>query len=298
MSTTKTQEIKETQSNNDIKETEIDNETSSNIIIPPPELDEFCSPEYIDPFARLPRIQALRGATPDLCGYFVSMDQMAKAGWLDFEYVDPYIVDYTFESNGELESGVLLKTPRMLVIPRTPLLGYDREASQESQQLVILGPWKAEYKQEKNVSNLRLCEVFLLTPDNKPLHQVPLAYIAKGANGATFSEHHNQFLTEMTNCHAISRGIAARPKNNKFNCLCAFEFSVARELVGDKQKSFTCRVTSHTIPTLENWHTFFLGYSPEAKKMAWDGLQPSQPLMIPGQSNSVMALPAAKPEEE
>ena len=45
------------------------------------ERDEFCDPQYLDPDAKLPRIQALRGNTPKLCGYFVAVDQMAIAGW-------------------------------------------------------------------------------------------------------------------------------------------------------------------------------------------------------------------------
>ena len=39
--------------------------------------DEFASEQYIDPNAKLPRIQAVRGTTPKTCGFFIPMDQAA-----------------------------------------------------------------------------------------------------------------------------------------------------------------------------------------------------------------------------
>jgi hypothetical protein len=114
------------------------------------ERDEFASIEFVDLQARLPRIQALRGMTPELCGYFISKDEMAK-----------------------------------------------------------------------------------------------------GANQATFSQEWQKFINEMTACHAIANGIAARPKNALFNCLCVFAFQTARELVGKKQKLPACRVVGHESPLRE-----------------------------------------------
>ena len=49
------------------------------------EFDEFCSPDFIDPNGRLPRIQAVRGEDPKQFGYFVPLGEMAKAGWADFD---------------------------------------------------------------------------------------------------------------------------------------------------------------------------------------------------------------------
>ncbi|MDF5718383.1 MAG: DUF5895 domain-containing protein, partial [Rhizonema sp. NSF051] len=59
----------------------------------PQEKDEFCSTEFVDPDAKLPRIQALRGVSADTCGYFVGIEQMASAGWLDFN--EEQIITYT-----------------------------------------------------------------------------------------------------------------------------------------------------------------------------------------------------------
>jgi hypothetical protein len=139
--------------------------------------DEFADPQYLDPNARLPRIQALRGMSPDLCGYFLSVEEMAKSGWVDFDPVADQLVTYTFESSGQQEQGLLLKSPRMLVCPRTPLLAFDRQVSMETEQMAILGTWRREYRDDDNVGNCQMYEVLLLDTNNQPLHTVPLSGI-------------------------------------------------------------------------------------------------------------------------
>ena len=74
--------------------------------------------------------------------------------------------------------------------------------------------------------------------------------------------------------------------------LCVFEPELTRELVGQKQKSFTCRVTGHTVPTMDTWKQFFVGYNPILKKQVWDGLQPTLLPAIP----ETLALPGGVEE--
>ncbi|MEG4165930.1 DUF5895 domain-containing protein, partial [Microcoleus sp. S36b_B5] len=82
------------------------------------ERDEFASPDFVDPDARLPRIQALRGESNlEHCGYFITVDQMAQAGWQDFD--ESQLIKYTFNSS-QTEQGILIKKPRMIVCPKTP----------------------------------------------------------------------------------------------------------------------------------------------------------------------------------
>lgn len=59
---------------------EIESDVEVQSTFPVEEKDEFATTEYLDPDARLPRIQALRGATTKMCGYFVAVNQMAAAG--------------------------------------------------------------------------------------------------------------------------------------------------------------------------------------------------------------------------
>ena len=266
--------------------------------------DEFASAEFIDPNARLPRLQALRGTNPKLCGYFINIEEMAKAGWLDFDSVATDLTEYTYESSGNTEQGLLLQQPRMLVCVRTPLLGFDRTASMEAEQLVILGHWRREYKEDDNIGNVQMYEIFLLNEDNQPLHSLPLSYVAKGANQATFSQEWQKLTQEVTACHAVrqhsrsetTNGIAARPKDARFKSLCVFEPVVERQQVGTKQKSFACRITGHTVPTVENWTEFFVGYDQLLKQQVWQGLQPTMPLLTPGQDSATAALPGTVDE--
>lgn len=107
--------------------------------IPVQERDEFADPQYLDPDAKLPRIQALRGTTAKMCGYFIAVDQMAAAGWFDFD--EKQLATYTFESSGAEEQGILIQHPRILVCPKTPVLGFDRKQTNESKSTVILGKY-------------------------------------------------------------------------------------------------------------------------------------------------------------
>ena len=220
-----------------------------------PVRDRFASPEYCNPNAKLPFIQSLRGENPSECGFFVSLDQMAKASWLN---VPENLDTYTF-SSGAVERGLLLRQPRMLVVPKSVLLAARSVKGENgSSDLELLGNYR-DFKGQAGITNIQIFEVILLDLDNSPLHEIPLQYIAKGATQATFSFHYQQFLIEITMCHAQANGISARPKTLEFNALCVFEFEVVRELAGNGQKAQACKVASHTKPTQDNWESFFLG---------------------------------------
>jgi hypothetical protein len=257
----------------------------------PLERDEFCSSEYADPFAKLPRIQALRGTTPETCGYWVSVDQMAAAGWINFD--ESQLIDYTFEMSGAVEKGILLPNPRMLVCPKTPVLAFDHEESEATKSTVIVGRYTADMKDNANLRNLQFYNVILLDDNNQPLHQIPLLYKAKGANHATFSQHWQQFCSELTACHALANGIPAKPKNYRFYSLAVFCFTTTKELAGTQKKGYACKVASHETPTMENWKQYFVGYSQETKSYIHEALEPEQPLIVPGEVVEVPALPAS-----
>jgi Family of unknown function (DUF5895) len=222
---------------------------------PQPIRDRFATPEYCDPRAKLPIVQSLRGENPAEFGFFVSLDQMGKASWLN---VPETLDSYTF-SSGAIEKGLIFRQPRMLVVPKSGLLAARSVKGENgSSDLEMLGKY-SEFKGQAGVSNVQLFEVLLLDGDNFPLHEIPFQYIAKGATQATFSFHYQQFLLEITMCHAQANGISARPKTLEFNALCVFEFKVMRELAGNGQKAPACKIASHTKPTMDNWESFFLG---------------------------------------
>jgi Family of unknown function (DUF5895) len=250
--------------------------------------DRFATPEYNDPAAKLPKIQALRGEKGGIdCGYFVTETEMEKAGWHSCKAKD--LVTYQFNSGGQ-ERGLLLKTPRMLVVPRSPIFAFDRQASVQQKQMIVSGAYSRQAHKEREKYGLgQYYEVLLLDENNEPLHELSLGYLAKGANQASFSEHWQQLVSEVTRCHAQANGIPARPKNSMFTCLCVFQFSVKRELAGTSMKSFACKVGGHLSPTAANWESFFLGRDNAVADRFLQLMAPTAPTM--------MALPQSQEAE-
>jgi Family of unknown function (DUF5895) len=241
--------------------------------------DRFATPEYNDPAAKLPKIQALRGEKGDIdCGYFITEAEMEKAGWYSAKAKD--LVTYQFNSGGQ-EKGLLLKTPRMLVVQRSPIFAFDRQASVQQKQMVVAGAYSRQAHKEREKYGLgQYYEVLLLDENNEPLHELSLGYLAKGSNQASFSAHWQQLTNEITRFHAQANGIPARPKNSMFTCLCVFQFSVKRELAGTSMKSFACKVDGHVSPTAANWEGFFLGRDEETADRFLNLMVPSEPNML------------------
>jgi Family of unknown function (DUF5895) len=251
-------------------------------------IDRFASPEYTDLTVQLPKIQPLRGEKGDIdCGYFISEAEMEKAGWHSFKVKD--LVTYQFNSGGQ-EKGLLLKNPRMLVVQRSPLFAFDRQASMQQKQMIVSGAYSRQAHNEREKYGLgQYYEVLLLDENNEPLHELSLSYLAKGANQASFSSHWQQLVNEITRFHAQANGIPARPKNSMFTCLCVFQLSVTRELAGTSMKSFACKVGAHVSPTAANWEGFFLGRD---NAMADRFLN----LMVPSEPNMLMLPQSQTPE--
>jgi hypothetical protein len=242
--------------------------------------DRFAQPEYINPNARLPKIQALRGENGAAeCGYFITEKEMANAGW--FEVDESEMMIYEYNSGGK-ERGLLIKSPRMLVVPRSPLFAFDRVLSRQEERLYIAGGYsKAKHFDREKYGTAQCYEVLLLDKENQPLHEIAFAYTAKGANQASFAQHWQQLVTEVTKCHAIANSIPARPKDVRFNCLCVFDFTVKRELAGTNAKSPACKVHSHLSPNQSNWESFFLGRNDDIADSFLDLMCPTTELFLP-----------------
>ncbi len=242
--------------------------------------DRFAEPEYINPNARLPRIQALRGENgASECGYFITETEMAKAGWGEID--EQELIVYEYNSGGK-ERGLLLQSPRMLVVPRSPLFAFDRHLSRQEERLIVAGQYNKQlYSNRDKYGTAQCYEVLLLDAQNQPLHEIGLAYVAKGANQASFSTHWQQLVSEVTKCHAIANSIPARAKDARFNSLCVFQFTVKRELAGNNAKSPACKVNTHVVPTQENWEQFFLGRQDRIADRFLNLLAPTTELVLP-----------------
>jgi hypothetical protein len=242
--------------------------------------DRFAAPEYVNPNARLPRIQALRGENgASECGYFITETEMAKAGWRSIDESSTIVYEY---NSGGKERGLLIQSPRMLVVPRSPLFAFDRQLSRSEGRLVVAGQYSKQlYSNREQYGTAQCYEVLLLDEHNQPLHEIGLAYVAKGANQASFSCHWQQLVNEVTKCHAIANSIPARAKDARFNSLCVFQFDVKRELAGNNAKSPACKVHSHVVPTQANWEQFFLGRQDEVANRFLNLLTPTTELTLP-----------------
>ncbi|WP_373542492.1 DUF5895 domain-containing protein [Chamaesiphon sp.] len=251
----------------------------------PPQRDRFAAPEYVNPNARLPRIQALRGENgASECGYFITEAEMGKAGWKEIDESETIVYEY---NSGGKERGILIQSPRMLVVPRSPLFAFDRQASRIEGKLVVAGQYSKQlYSDREKYGTAQCYEVLLLDVDNQPLHEISLAYVAKGANQASFSFHWQQLVTQVTKCHAIANAIPARAKDVRFNSLCVFQFTVKRELAGNGAKSPACKVHSHVEPIQTNWEQFFLGRQDEIADRFLNLLAPTTELTLP-QANAL-----------
>jgi Family of unknown function (DUF5895) len=259
--------------------------------------DRFAAPEYVNPNARLPRIQALRGENgASECGYFITEAEMAKAGWKQLDEsgkcnlgVSPsgaplqesQTIVYEYNSGGK-ERGLLIQSPRMLVVPRSPLFAFDRQISRQEERLVVAGQYNKQlYSNREKYGTAQCYEVLLLDEQNQPLHEIGFAYVAKGANQASFSFHWQQLVTQVTKCHAIANSIPARAKDARFNSLCVFQFTVKRELAGNNAKSPACKVHTHIEPTQASWEQFFLGRQDEIADRFLNLLAPTTELTLP-----------------
>jgi Family of unknown function (DUF5895) len=195
----------------------------------------------------------------------------------------------TFADFNGKERGLLIQSPRMLVVPRSPLFAFDRQVSRQEERLVVAGQYsKQSYSDREKYGTAQCYEVLLLDDNNQPLHEIALAYVAKGANQASFSFHWQQLVNEVTKCHAIAHSIPARPKDARFNSLCVFEFKVKRELAGNNAKSPACKVETHTVPTQTNWEQFFVGRQDDIADRFLSLLVPTTELVLP--KASVLSL--------
>ncbi len=247
--------------------------------------DRFASDEYTNPQARLPRLQALRGEKGEVdCGYFITEAEMEKAGWYEVKAKD--LITYEYNSGGQ-EKGLLIKSPRMLVVQRSPIFAFDRQISMQEKRMMVVGAYSRQIHSEREKYGLgQYYEVMLLDKNNEPLHEISCAYLAKGANQASFSAHWQQLVKEVTRCHAIANQIPARPKNAVFNSLCVFQFTVQRELAGNSLKSYACKVNSHIAPAQADWESFFLGRQPATADRFLNLMAPTTELslILPEQS--------------
>lgn len=223
--------------------------------------DEYASDDYLDPNARKPKVQFLRGELgPAECGVFIAQKELAAAGWLDYDEKD--LVKYDYNSGGQ-ELGLLLKSARVLVSEESVLFAFDRTASRAEGRTVIVGKYdKNIHGDREKYGTGQNFQLLFLDANNNPLHTLPFLTTLKGATQATFGIMWKELAQKVTDCHAKANGIPSKQRDVRFRTLCVFAFTVERAMAGTAAKSPACKVANYEIPNDLNWKSYFLGSTP------------------------------------
>lgn len=252
--------------------------------------NKYLTQEYNSTDFNFPYVQAVRGEVDsNHCGLFIPISQINKCGWKE---VDPAMtIEYTY-NNGSIETGIMLTKPRMAIAAISKLGTFDRAATQQEQNLVIVGEWKREHKEDNNLGNFQIYLVMLLDENNQTLHDIPLKLVAKGAFQASLSENWQQFCTHMARLKAKARKAPFRPQNEIFNSLCVFCPIFKRQMVGGKTKSPACYVNGYVEPNTENWLSFFVGADEVIADQIVEIMNPQPRLLLPAPVQNMTAIPS------
>lgn len=220
--------------------------------------DEFLSSEYDAPLTSYPFAQIINDKYKSQCGFFISTDNLSQA---DFQIPDDAEYHTVVWGSGERSQGLLIDSPRLLVIRSTPLYMEERSTG------LYLGGYDAgiyRYRRQDIVLKTKYL-IFFVSEDNQLLHSIPMQLTMKGVAGATFGEHLSKFRSELEQAFAVAYGVRVARKNEKFHAHGVFHLTTAPEQRGDEYKVWVCVTTGHEQPTQDNWRSLFVGYNSDIK---------------------------------
>lgn len=236
--------------------------------------DEFSSEEFEGTSTALPYLQMSNNQDPNKCGMFLSKANAEECGFVPDKSWVPFTL--TFKS-GETSEGFLSKAPRLVIVRRGDLLMYDRESGDLIDKFD-----KSSYNSAAHVIKTKFL-VFVVGANNKPLHDSPLQFTAKGAFSGEFGTHYSKFRTALSNAYGKAVG-TSKPRGDKFIALGVMTFSIIPVLKGDKKKSWACGLEhvdiaherSVNLPTAENWKDYFVGYDKPTKLLIYSAFDGSE----------------------
>jgi hypothetical protein len=107
--------------------------------------------------------------------------------------------------------------------------------------------------------------VFVVGKNKQLLHESPLLLTTKGSFCGSFGAVVRAFHSAMSQAYGVATGVK-KPRGDRFLALSILAVRVQPELKGTMKKSWVCSVSSYGIPTVENWKSYFVGYSPNHKE--------------------------------
>lgn len=229
------------------------------------EPDEFSSEDYrSDKVPSYPWLKVLNSAR--VHGVLVTFDQAMIAGWRDLNVYPMYEQAL---KNGEVDAGMHIQNPRMLVIRVGEQLRLNSARK-------VVGKWIKGDK-ERGFKPAQKALVFFLDQDNQPLHEIPFGWTIKGYMQYSFIDALERYRKEFETVWAKARGEVRTAKNQKFHSMVVFDWQSGAELKGSAQASnYACMVKSFTVPTVENYRSLFVGYDAEVKAAALEAFDDSE----------------------
>lgn len=229
--------------------------------------DEFSSEEFEGGASNLPYLQMSNNKDPEKSGMFISLENAEECGFKPGKSWQKFTL--TFES-GEGSDGYLTADPRLLVVRRGELLMYDRENDRE-----IVGKFNKDvYDSAVHVLKTKFL-VFVVDAKNKPIHDTPLQFTAKGAFSGNFGSSYGKYRAALSNAYGKANQ-TSKARGDKFIALGVMAFSLKPELKGDKKKSWACSIADLQLPTAENWKDYFVGYDEPTKLLIYSAFDGSE----------------------
>jgi hypothetical protein len=229
--------------------------------------DEFSSEEFEGTSTALPYLQMSNNQDPKKCGVFLSLENAEECGFTPDKTWRQFTLTF---ASGETSEGYLTSSPRFAVVRRGELLMYDRENDRD-----IIGKFNRDtYDNSIHVIKNKFM-VFVVGADNKPLHDNPLQFTAKGAFSGDFGSNYTKFRTALSNAYGKSIG-TTKARGDKFLALGVMAFHIEPVLKGDKKKSWTSGIGNLELPTAENWKNYFVGYDEPTKLLIYSAFDGSE----------------------
>lgn len=221
-----------------------------------PAHDEYAGPEFESDRQHPPFLQLLNSQFPEHAGLFISTENAVKSGFI----LNDEWVEHTaqFPSGATVQGYRCTGTARFLVLRRGKLLMFDR-ASKE-----FIGVFnKKTYDRSTMLIKCKYL-VYLITKDKHLMHEEPLQLTTKGSFCGDWGESLQAFQKDFEKAYNATYEVETR-RGDRFFAMSVFAVKLKPELKGDKQKSWVCAIDTYGVPTVQNWHQFFIGGEKDAE---------------------------------
>ncbi|MBE9180260.1 hypothetical protein IQ268_16985 [Oculatella sp. LEGE 06141] len=210
----------------------------------------FDSPEFESQSAAFPYMQVLNDQDPDKSGFFLTLENADKCGFIPGEDWRPHS---NFFRSGDSSEGYIASTGRFLILRQSPLLMFEREGD----RFVDVFD-RAKYDNATIVLKTRYL-VYLVNQQRQLLHEKPLQLTTKGSFCGVFGEVHQRFRALMSGAYKQANN-NNKDRSDRFFALSILAVQLSPKLKGGKKKAWVCDISNFAEPTAENWRSLFVGY--------------------------------------